>query len=152
MLFNLYKLFRSLTQLEQLIVLGAAVIFIITGVVYGISLLDKTTTLRPAEGGTYREAVVNQPVYINPVISNANDADKDLVALIYSNVFALAEKITPSQNKLVWTIRLRDNLSWHDGVRLTADDVVFTIEKIQDPETRSPLFVTWQGVVPERVS
>jgi len=152
LLFNLYKLFRSLTQLEQLIVLGAAVIFIITGVVYGISLLDKTTTLRPAEGGTYREAVVNQPVYINPVISNANDADKDLVALIYSNVFALAEKITPSQNKLVWTIRLRDNLSWHDGVRLTADDVVFTIEKIQDPETRSPLFVTWQGVVPERVS
>jgi peptide/nickel transport system substrate-binding protein len=35
-------------------------------------------------------------------------------------------------------IIIRDDVSWHDGVRVTADDVVFTIERQRDPATASP--------------
>jgi len=33
------------------------------------------------------------------------------------------------------TYHLRSNVKWHDGVPLTADDVVFTFEKMRDPKT-----------------
>jgi peptide/nickel transport system substrate-binding protein len=35
-------------------------------------------------------------------------------------------------------IELRDDVVWHDGVPVTADDVVFTIERQREPATGSP--------------
>jgi peptide/nickel transport system substrate-binding protein len=35
-------------------------------------------------------------------------------------------------------LTLRNDVYWHDGVRVTADDVVFTIERQRDPATGSP--------------
>lgn len=34
--------------------------------------------------------------------------------------------------------RLRDDVYWHDGVRTTADDVLFTFERFKDPRTAVP--------------
>ncbi|HEY4523256.1 MAG TPA: peptide ABC transporter substrate-binding protein [Candidatus Paceibacterota bacterium] len=137
---------------EQFIFVGAAIIFTVTMVIYVASFIDKKTVLLPAMGGTYREGMLTQPVYINPVISNGNEADKDIIALTYSTVADLAEKITVADNNQVWTVRIKDNVYWHDGTRLTADDIVFTIQSIQNPEANSPLSAAWQGVTPERVS
>lgn len=121
--------------------------------IYAVLLIGENTISLPAKGGTYREAIVQgQPKYLNPVISNANDADKDIIALVFSNVTDLAEKISVSDNLTAWTIRLRDNAYWHDGERITSDDIIFTLQSIQDAEARSPLFATWQYVVPTRVS
>ena len=38
----------------------------------------------------------------------------------------LATSATPSADGLIWTITLRDDVSWHDGEAFTADDVVFS--------------------------
>lgn len=38
---------------------------------------------------------------------------------------ALAEEVTPAADFKSYTIRLRKNVSWHDGKPFTADDVVF---------------------------
>lgn len=149
---NLYKLLKTFSRTEQFIFFGAALIFVVTGVVYAAYFIDNKTLLLPVSGGTYREGMVAQPVYVNPVIASGSETDKDLIALTYSTVADLADKITVSDNHLVWTIRLKDNVYWHDGVRLTADDVVFTVEAIQDPEANSPLLATWQGVKSKRVS
>lgn len=45
----------------------------------------------------------------------------------------LAESWTVSADGKVYTFRLRDGVQWHDGVPLTADDVVFTFLLAQDP-------------------
>ena len=37
-----------------------------------------------------------------------------------------------------FVLELRDDVTWHDGVPVTADDVVFTIERQRDPLTASP--------------
>ncbi|MFQ5676430.1 MAG: ABC transporter substrate-binding protein [bacterium] len=47
---------------------------------------------------------------------------------------------------------MKENLFWHDGKPLTSSDIIFTIQKIQDPETNSPLFPIWQGVAAQRLS
>lgn len=151
MIRNIIKIFISLTKFERLIVLGAGVVFVAAASVFSIIAVTRNTVLLPTYGGTYREGMVGQPVYINPILA-ASDVDRDIINLVYSNLYDLADNITLHKNKLVWTMRLKDNLFWHDGERLTADDIVFTVKEIQDAESRSPLSVTWEGVTAERVS
>jgi peptide/nickel transport system substrate-binding protein len=46
---------------------------------------------------------------------------------------------------------LKKDIFWHDEERFTADDVIFTIEIIQDLEYKSPLKGNWQGVEVEKI-
>jgi peptide/nickel transport system substrate-binding protein len=41
----------------------------------------------------------------------------------------LAESWTNSPDGKTWTFKLRKNLRWSDGEPLTADDVMFTMER-----------------------
>ncbi|GAP24816.1 ABC transporter substrate-binding protein [Gluconobacter frateurii NBRC 101659] len=50
--------------------------------------------------------------------------------------FALAEALD-SNDFLTWKIRLRRNVQFHDGTALTADDVVFSLRRHQDPRVGS---------------
>lgn len=109
----------------------------------------------PAYGGILREGVTGAPRFINPVLAQT-DADRDLVALIYSGLFrydengvpepALADKYEISKDGLVYKITLKDKLYWSDGKKLTADDVVFTIDLAKNPQLLSPRRASWEGV------
>jgi peptide/nickel transport system substrate-binding protein len=115
----------------------------------------------PIAGGEYKEGIVGQPLYINPVLAAGNDADADLSALIFSSLFKydsegkivpdLAESYEISDDKLTYTVHLKKDIKWHDGEPFTADDVIFTIQAIQDPAFKSPLRQNWQGVGIEAV-
>jgi peptide/nickel transport system substrate-binding protein len=67
----------------------------------------------------------------------------------------LAEKWEHDASGKVWTFYLRKNAKWHDGKPFTADDVVFTFNKIFDPALASPLLgylqVGEQNIAVEKV-
>lgn len=42
-----------------------------------------------------------------------------------------------SEDGLVWRVRLRDDVRWHDGKPFTAEDVKFTLELITNPKFRA---------------
>jgi peptide/nickel transport system substrate-binding protein len=46
----------------------------------------------------------------------------------------LAESIEPEKKPDKWTIRLKEGLTFHDGKPVTADDVIFSIQRIKDPK------------------
>lgn len=48
----------------------------------------------------------------------------------------LAERWQVSEDGKTFEFTLRRNVKWHDGVPLTADDVVFTLEALSDPDVR----------------
>ncbi len=48
---------------------------------------------------------------------------------------SLAESWTVSDDGLVYTFHLRDDVTFHNGEKLTADDVVYTIDRMMDPDT-----------------
>lgn len=108
--------------------------------------------LFPAEGGEYIEGIVGQPTLINPLFAEYNAADNDLTQLVFANVEQIAEKVTIDDTKRSFTIRIKDNISWHDKSLLTADDILFTIKMIQDPSIASPIAPLWKGVRTERIS
>ena len=114
----------------------------------------------PIQGGTLVEGVVGNPRFINPVLA-LSEADKNLTTLVYAGLVRitpagevvndLAETVEISDNKLTYTIRLKESVRFHDGTRITADDVVFTIGKITDPLIKSPRRGNWDGVMVEKV-
>ncbi len=107
-------------------------------------------------GGEYIEGSVGQPFYVNPLLSQTSEADSDLTQLVYSGLFKydnngnavpdLAESFTVSQDQRQYTVKLRKNAHWQDGKEITAEDIFFTFNILQDPAYKSPLRQSWQGV------
>jgi peptide/nickel transport system substrate-binding protein len=58
----------------------------------------------------------------------------------------LAQTWSVDARGTTYTVTLKDRLVWQDGKPLTADDVVFTYQMIQNPDARSPLQSAWQGI------
>lgn len=103
-------------------------------------------TVHPQSGGAYVEGAAGAPSRINPIFSSFNAVDSDLTALIFSGLTRLgldgevlpdlAENWEVSADRLTYTFHLRSGVSWHDGEPFTADDVIFTIEALQDADYR----------------
>lgn len=49
----------------------------------------------------------------------------------------LAESLEPNEDNTVWTLKLRDGVTFSNGDPLTADDVKFTVDLHKDPSTAS---------------
>jgi len=118
------------------------------------------TTIIPAQGGTYVEAIPESPHNFNPVLST-NDADRDVSRLIFSSLFKynergelvpdLASSYDISKDGKTYTIKLKSGITWHDGEQFSSEDVVFTINAIQNSEYASPLRNSWQGIKAEAI-
>lgn len=102
----------------------------------------------PKPGGTLKVATSTDPVGLDPMISSAYST-----ALITEHVYGslmqydkeldevspdLAESVEISEDKLLYTFKLRPNVLWHDGQPFTAEDVKFSMERQKDPATGSP--------------
>lgn len=142
---------KALTQKERMVLIGAAVVLIFSSVTgLALAIQDSSEWVAVA-GGSYKEGVLGQPIAVNPIIS-ANQIDQDISRLIYSNLFDLIDDYEIEQEGRVYVLKLKESLLWDNGQPLTSDDVIFTIETIQDPDSQSPLAKNWKGVVAERVS
>ncbi|WP_150272444.1 ABC transporter substrate-binding protein [Paenibacillus tepidiphilus] len=99
----------------------------------------------PKDGGNLIIGVASDPVVLNPNYAGDRVSltiDQALYAPLFQvnngeKTYYLAESLTPSEDNLTYTLRLKDGLTWHDGEKLTADDVVFTIDSILDEKQNS---------------
>lgn len=141
---------------EKIIFYLLIFIFISSLIGSGVIYYYSKTEAIPAYGGEYIEGIVGQPMHINPIISSSNNADDDLSQIIFSSLFKydaqgsliqdLTESYSISEDKTEYVINLRKDVSWHDGEKLTAEDVLFTINLLSDPAYKSPLRSNWQGI------
>jgi len=150
------KIFQALSSRERLAVNALVLVVLLSLAVTVVGFYYHLTREIPIPGGQYTEGVVGQPIYVNPVLSVGNDADADLSSLVYSSLMKydadgklapdLAESYEISKDKLTYTVHLKKDVKWQDGEKFSADDVLFTIQTIQDPAYKSPLRQSWQGV------
>ncbi|MBM7517079.1 ABC transporter substrate-binding protein [Nocardioides nitrophenolicus] len=102
----------------------------------------------PRRGGTLIVGEDSQPLSgFDPIMAQAFNA-KRMVAQFYEGLLSLGEDgqtIEPGlatewnqTGDLTYEFTLRDGVKFHDGSDLTAEDVVFSLERIVDPEQHSP--------------
>ena len=145
------KLFKSFSGKEYIIFFAAFLVFFVSASLWVVEFINQKTTLAAIAGGNYIEGLAGQPSFINPILA-VNDIDRDLSELIFSDLADLAESYKPDKDGKIWRYRLKDGVKWHNGKEITSDDIIFTIETIQNQDVRSSLFQNWQGVAVERIS
>jgi len=156
------QFFKVLTKKEGIIFFIFLFLFFSSFFYLSINFYFKNTEIIPAEGGTYIEGVVGSPRFINPIYAETSDVDRDLVEIIFSGLMKyspdgqiipdLAKEYKILEEGEIYEFYLKENIFWSDGEPLTANDIVFTIKTIQNPDFKSPLRVNWLGVEVEKFS
>ncbi|MEK7192664.1 MAG: ABC transporter substrate-binding protein [Patescibacteria group bacterium] len=152
--------YQHFSKKERVLFLSIFAIFIISGFAIGVRVNDLFLVEVPAYAGTLREGLIGVPRFINPVLASS-DADRDLSALVYSGLVRLntgeqkyiadLADYTISEDHLTYTFTIKDNAKFHDGSKVTSDDVIYTIKRIQDPESKSPRYPIWENIKAEKI-
>ena len=156
------KLPRALSKNEKTAVFGLLFCFLGSSFFLLQNVYLNHTKIIPSYGGSLVEKIAGSPHFINPIFSDANDADRDLVQLIFSGLFRYDAKgnIVPDLAKdyavlddgKTIEVNLKERLKWPDGFAITADDIVFTVNTLADPRYKSPIRANWVGVTAEKIS
>jgi peptide/nickel transport system substrate-binding protein len=98
-------------------------------------------------GGVLVALTEGEPDELNPLTFNSNPAyqairlmfrglaRRDSTLSNYVPDLARSWELQPDSTLV---LQLRDDVRWHDGTPVTAEDVVFTIQRQMEPETASP--------------
>ncbi|MCE7030128.1 ABC transporter substrate-binding protein [Jiella avicenniae] len=122
----------------------------------GLSTIGSALAQSGTPGGTIRVALIAPSGTIDPVTV----ADQygllvlqqvgDFLVLDGPDLVLqpmLATEWSPNEDGTVWTFKLRDDVKFHDGRTMTADDVVASIDRLADPENGSNALSAFKGVL-----
>ena len=157
---SIREILRFFTMAEKAVFYFFTTIFIVSGLTLMWKVSNAYLVEIPVQGGTLTEGVVGNPRFINPVLA-ISEADKNLVALIYSGLVRitpqgeiendLAEEVTISDDRRIYTVRIHPNVRFHDDTPVTAEDVIFTLQKITNPAIKSPRRGNWEGIAINKI-
>ncbi|MAZ67570.1 hypothetical protein CL652_02240 [bacterium] len=158
---SLQRVIRSLSPFERVVFWMLTTALVLSTFAVFTEVNREATTQVPVQGGVIREGVIGAPRFINPLLA-LSDTDRDLTTLIYAGLTRpapdgtlipdVAERYTISEDGTEYNFVLRDDARFHDGVPLTADDVVFTVQMAQDASIKSPRRADWDGVKVEKIN
>ena len=116
-----------------------------------------TAAQEPTQGGTLKAALTGEPDTLDPATSTIYTG-----AQVYDNIFSKLVNIDENNefygelatsweqvDETTWVFDLVENASFHNGEPFTAEDVVYTFERILDPATASsyaPMFDVVESV------
>lgn len=152
---------RSLPSSDSFLLKISILAFFICTVWLAVILSTDSQVEVSTTGGNFTEGIVGTPRFVNPVLA-VTRADRDMSMLVYDGLMKLgdngtlvpniAESVTISDDGLIYNVVLKQGVTFHDGAPLTAEDVAFTILRIQDPAIGSALRSDFDGVAVEQIS
>jgi peptide/nickel transport system substrate-binding protein len=157
------KVFSSLSRTEKIFFYILFSIVVATTFIQLMRINNIFLVEVPVRDGVIVEGVVGiTPPRLNPIAVSpftSPGVENDLITLVYSGLMRatpegsyipdLAKDYTISDDGLTYTFTLKDNLVWHDNEPVTSADVIFTIQKAQDPDVQSRHKASWDGVIAE---
>ena len=155
-----FKKVHALKPSDALLFKSASIALVVFGALSLVQLSISNSVHIATAGGTFTEGIVGTPRFINPVLA-VTRADRDLTTLVYDGLMRLgndgslapniAESVTISEDGLIYNVTLKQGIYFHDNTTLTADDVLFTVNRIKDPLLSSPLRANFDGVTVEKI-
>lgn len=136
----MFNRFGVLNKAEKILVTFLSLVVLITGTQIGFAFYDEHSAITPVEGGIYIEGAIGTVEMINPLYVQYGTVTHDLTQLIFSGLTQYdpeAQDIVPdladftvSDDGKVYTFVIRENAKWHDGISVTANDVLFTFNTV----------------------
>ena len=107
------------------------------------------------DGGTYIEGTVGNVSSLNPLFASTN-SEKVLSKLMFATLstidysghvgLGLASSIVPDETGKTWFVTLKDGLKWSDGEPITLEDVVYTVELMQNNTVSTSYSANFTGI------
>ena len=114
------------------------------------------SSAEPQPGGTLSVSLGEEITGLNPGAGISTIEDVNLISQIFETLFKedyegkvvpwLLESYKPSKNYTVWTMRLKNGVKFSNGKPMTSADVVWTLERSMETETRAALVEGWEKV------
>jgi len=154
---HLYDRLHKLNPVKRFVFswLGLVLLLIVLVIAQDISLSGYYQSPSTIAGGIYSEGIPGVFTNSNPIYAQT-DADQTVSRLIFGSLFTtnaagqlvgeLASSYSVDSIGKTYTLNLKPNLYWQDGKQLTAQDVVFTVDTIENPLAQSPLYSNWVGI------
>ncbi|MEX1995473.1 MAG: peptide ABC transporter substrate-binding protein, partial [Candidatus Saccharimonadales bacterium] len=153
----LIRRFDRLVSVRRFVLLWVAlfILLIIGSVLQFRALSSHYQALKPVSGGIFNEGIIGSFTNANPLYASGA-ADTAVTRLVFSGLLKydqtnnlagdLAESWQINEARTRYTLKLKENIVWHDNKPFTADDVVFTYQTLQNIEAQSSLYSSWQGI------
>lgn len=136
----------ALTRVSVLVATAALVVACGGGT--GGARMGGAGATEPQYGGNVILATFAEPVLFNPLYSQ-DTASSDVEELLYVGLMRSTEQLEMiphvaaddpviSEDGREWTFTLREGVTFHDGVALTAHDVAFTYSALIHPDYTGP--------------
>jgi len=150
----------SLRNVKQHVILWLSIIgvLIVAVAVQMFWYQQAYRTMAWKEGGTYAEAVIGPLNTLNPLFAST-PAEQSASKLIFSSLYTyddtgnlsddLATSMTIGQSGKEYVVTIRDDARWSDDTKLTAQDIVFTVNLMKSAEVRSVMYGNWVDVSAE---
>lgn len=147
---------RFMSAKEKNVMRLAVTVLVICAFLLSYFVVSGQLVDKPARGGIYTEELIGTPQNINPLYAQSNEVDQDLARLIFAGLVRensqgelvpdLAKEWFVDETQTKYTFKLRDDVEWSDGEKFTSQDVIFTIEALQNPLYQSPSRTSWIGI------
>ena len=144
----------STTQTGRRDVLRAAAApglgFSLRGLAFGSGLAWMAAPARAATAGQLVLGVTQEAVNFNPLLYVNTGVETSVEFIVFDSLWKIDENGTfvpnlaaemptvanggISADGLTWTIKLRKDVTWHDGAPFTAHDVAFTLDTLLNPK------------------
>jgi len=123
-----------------------------------ISLIPSTLLSNPDPPKNHGDTLIIgdfiEPDFINPILTHST-ISAVLKGIVFDGLIKLNNNMEPapslalwwenSADGLTWIFHLRRDVKFHDGVKLSAEDVKFTFDKIKEPSINSPYISIFQN-------
>lgn len=129
---------------------GAALL--VCGVVFGGGCSKPKAPPRPT---ALVEGSIGEPKRLIPMMAS-DSASQEITRLVFNGLVKydeeirltgdLAESFETSPDCLSATFHLRKGVQWHDGKAFTADDVLFSYQRVVDPKVVTPYSSNFESV------
>jgi oligopeptide transport system substrate-binding protein len=140
--------------LKKLLYIIVASILILA-LLSGCDIIFPTTTTRTV---TPQQGVLNlfsvDPTTLDPAVTG-DATSSEYILQIFSGLLTLDDKMEPSPDiasswdmsadGLIYTFHLRNDVSFHDGTAVKAQDFKYSMERVADPKTMSQTAETYLG-------
>jgi peptide/nickel transport system substrate-binding protein len=153
----IFRRMGNVREVRRHILIWAVAVGVLIGAT-GIQLMWYQQNYRinaPDIDGTYAEATLGPVNTMNPLFASTS-AEESLSELMFSRLLAydtsgnlgsdLATSVIVDAAGTTYTVKIRDNAKWHDGISVSSQDVAYTVGLLQNANLRSTIAADWSSI------
>ncbi len=158
-----FEKFANLRNVKNLVLVW---LFLMTGLLLSVMffrIIGESSYIKNnfSNGGTYSEGIVGEVKNLNPLFASS-DPEKSFAKLAFVSLYdvdtsgkintELADSFSTDNNFRDFNLKIRQDAEWSDGKKITADDVIFTVNLLKNKLVNSSRYESWTKVKTSKIN